>query len=600
MTLGTPIYHAIDWFTEEFSYKDFLTCTYNKRLSKISTLDIYNDHQILSTKQFVYENPEHINPTLIIENSSDGKRIKTHLKYPPDYLSFSNNCRVEYENILDSCKSIYNEWTTELAECMLIYGQCYEGSLNCISLSEECYHKEWNGIPIGHFQQAFGYLFSKCKHYENCIGDFSAELISSGYYDCLDTNNYMACQVDANFHYNNCLIDYYYSVNELYESATDPFLKGVYLLAANGFHNKLIEKTIYLDDQEIEHYKFNYFEFDTTHLPVLERTEQEINGGGLTPEITFRYNKFLNVIQATPHGKGSSTAYIYGYNNRYPVIVAENLIIEDLESALYETNDSLEYLLNRAGNLKTEQQKSEWAHFNSTLRSNNRLKNSLLTTYTYIPLIGISSKTEPNGLTTYYEYDNFGRLSDIRDNDSKIVQHFSYNYQQDQIELDPASLSFPYSGGSGSIDITSNKEWSIEEEIPWLSVSNNSGIYNDEITISCLVNNDTTSRAAKITVICGNTNEYFSVTQNGSPYLIVSPDTVFFSSAGDKIDITVSSNINWTAGVVERESWLSVTNITQTSFTINCGQNEGEDRDGLVWVAGEGLLVHIYVKQWHI
>ena len=38
---------------------------------------------------------------------------------------------------------------------------------------------------------------------------------------------------------------------------------------------------------------------------------------------------------------------------------------------------------------------------------------SQTSTYTYIPYVGISSTTDARGVTTYYEYDAYGRLIEI-------------------------------------------------------------------------------------------------------------------------------------------------------------------------------------------
>jgi hypothetical protein len=49
-------------------------------------------------------------------------------------------------------------------------------------------------------------------------------------------------------------------------------------------------------------------------------------------------------------------------------------------------------------------------------------------TYSYKPYIGVTSMCDENGKTTYYEYDNYNRLSLVRDQDYNIVKKICYNY----------------------------------------------------------------------------------------------------------------------------------------------------------------------------
>jgi len=52
-----------------------------------------------------------------------------------------------------------------------------------------------------------------------------------------------------------------------------------------------------------------------------------------------------------------------------------------------------------------------------------------LTTYTFAPLIGMTSMTDLKNLTTYYEYDSFNRLRIVKDKDGNIVKAYCYNYK---------------------------------------------------------------------------------------------------------------------------------------------------------------------------
>ncbi len=55
---------------------------------------------------------------------------------------------------------------------------------------------------------------------------------------------------------------------------------------------------------------------------------------------------------------------------------------------------------------------------------------AMMKTYTYDPLIGMTSATDENGKTTYYEYDSFGRLQYIKDQDRNIIQEYKYHYKE--------------------------------------------------------------------------------------------------------------------------------------------------------------------------
>jgi len=55
-------------------------------------------------------------------------------------------------------------------------------------------------------------------------------------------------------------------------------------------------------------------------------------------------------------------------------------------------------------------------------------QNAQMTSYTYRPQIGVSSVNDARAGISYYEYDNFQRLMNIKDQNGNITKHFDYHY----------------------------------------------------------------------------------------------------------------------------------------------------------------------------
>ncbi|SFT96821.1 YD repeat-containing protein [Algoriphagus locisalis] len=55
-------------------------------------------------------------------------------------------------------------------------------------------------------------------------------------------------------------------------------------------------------------------------------------------------------------------------------------------------------------------------------------EDAMMTSYTYKPLVGMTSRTDPRGYTVTYVYDTANRLQTVKDEDGNILEHYEYNY----------------------------------------------------------------------------------------------------------------------------------------------------------------------------
>lgn len=209
---------------------------------------------------------------------------------------------------------------------------------------------------------------------------------------------------------------------------------------------------------------------------------------------------------------GISTSYLWGYKGQYPIAEVKNATYDQLKNSIGEQN--LQAISDKA-----EPTSSDLKTINS-LR--NSLEKAMITTYTRRPQIGILSITDPAGIATYYNYDDFGRLLWVYDNDYHTIKNYRYRYAPTPINpfynYPPLTALFvnvndtyTYTPGltltcSVSINGGSNfcsYSWTLENQLSGQQVFLEGNSFNASIlpgiyTLSCVVTDNVTREIIKL------------------------------------------------------------------------------------------------------
>lgn len=143
-------------------------------------------------------------------------------------------------------------------------------------------------------------------------------------------------------------------------------------------------------------FKIDYNNYNGKLLPSRLYTLSITNG------VAGDFEEEQQVLSYTSNGNpqevvdrsGVHTVYLWGYNDRY--------LIAEIKNATWE---QVSAILN--------------AQPEADLQGS--LPNSMVTTWTYRPLVGITSHTPPSGLKTFYDYDTLGRLKEVYQYANNVV-----------------------------------------------------------------------------------------------------------------------------------------------------------------------------------
>ena len=162
--------------------------------------------------------------------------------------------------------------------------------------------------------------------------------------------------------------------------------------------------------------------FDELVLPSIIQTAKD--NTTLEDKIIY-HDYYLNGNpKEVSKADGTPIVYIWGYSEQYPIAKIENASFTTITSAQQTLIDNAIVASENDTNTNTE----------NTLRTalqslRDDFSTSMVTTYTYDPLIGVTSITDPKGYTIYYEYDAFNRLKQVKDADGNILSENEYHYK---------------------------------------------------------------------------------------------------------------------------------------------------------------------------
>lgn len=201
----------------------------------------------------------------------------------------------------------------------------------------------------------------------------------------------------------------YYATNFL--TSGDAELARQALVAQNRL-TVLLKKEVLTNSNITQQILTDYKIFGSKTIP--SQIFQKLGNGPLVSKVEFlNYDASSNLLEQRKTNDVKEI-YFWGYGGRYPVA---KIIGSDYATAQQYVSQNILDSPTNDQQLRDELNK---------LRQN--LPNAFVATYTYKPLIGITSETDQNGRTTYYEYDGLGRLSIVRDLNGKVVKKVNYSY----------------------------------------------------------------------------------------------------------------------------------------------------------------------------
>jgi hypothetical protein len=342
-----------------------------KPIRQISTqYDLEGNLSFTQTREMEYANPFHAQPTQIKTFDSRGRTHTQTIKYSLDYYKETNLSAEEY----------------------ILYSNMVNRGMKTIPVSQQNSIVENGSVK--------NILSSKTTFTTQTNALISTQILPTQISYDMDGDGVIEDRVFQNFNSHGFLQESYKENGE----------KSAYLWTENKMNVTCVAKNTSITDisyTSFESGEKGNWAYNGTAVSGLSKTGKRyyVLSGGNIRRIGLVAS---NTYQISFWAKGSGVVLING----------QSLTISGAEWKLYQQRVSNVTDLTISS--------SSTSIYVDELRLHP--VDAQMTTYTYQPLIGISSQTDAANRSTYYEYDVFGRLKTIKDDEGNLLKAFEYHY----------------------------------------------------------------------------------------------------------------------------------------------------------------------------
>lgn len=153
--------------------------------------------------------------------------------------------------------------------------------------------------------------------------------------------------------------------------------------------------------------------------------------------------------------------------------------------------------------------------------------------------------------------------------------------------IDNEAFDFDSKGGSHTIEVLTNDEWTaeIEHNVSWLKLSKSSGIGNAKITLTAEDNPSVNVRSTTLIINSKYSQSVRILVSQKPRYLTVSSESILFFANGGTSEV-VKINTDGSYDIKSDASWFTINKGTDNTFTVYATKNSSNEmRSGKITIS---------------